>query len=170
MKLRQAIIAGISALFITSCATPYGPNSNRNTGGYSETRYSPDVAKISFHGNALTSSEQAHDYSILRAGELCLQLGYKYFFIGSDKVDVSTSTIRTAGYSSTTGSVYGVSPFGANYSQSSVYQPGQTIDLQKPSATLLVKFFHRERKELGTLDAAFIVESLRGKYQLSPPK
>jgi hypothetical protein len=54
-------------------------------GGYSDTALAPDVYKISFGGNGYTTQERATDFAVLRAAELTLSHGYRYFGIINQK-------------------------------------------------------------------------------------
>jgi hypothetical protein len=152
-------------LLVIGCSpTPYQPLAT--AGGYSDTRYAPDVAKITFNGNGYTSAAMAQDFSLLRAADLCLQSGYKYFLVGGDNVETSTSSYTTAGSSYTTGSAYGTGAGGVGYSQNTSTIPGQTIVINKPEAFILVKFFKTKPTGVSVFDAVFIQNSLKSKYKL----
>lgn len=84
----------IFALSLCSCATTY--QSAGFTGGFSETKYSHDTVKITFNGNAYTSSGTVQDYCFLRAADYTHLEGYKYFYILDEKSGVTSHTAQTS--------------------------------------------------------------------------
>ena len=68
----------IALIFLVSCATTYEK-------GYSETRIDDNSYRINFDGNKNTTTTRAMDLALLRASELTLDNGYKYFIVVDDK-------------------------------------------------------------------------------------
>ena len=64
---------------LVGCATTY--QSESLLGGFSSSQLDENVFQVSFKGNAFVSPEKASDYSLLRAAEIALEKGYKYFVI-----------------------------------------------------------------------------------------
>ncbi len=81
--------SGFSLWFLSGCATSY--QQKGFTGGYSETQLAPDVFRVNFQGNGYTSSERAQDFALLRAAELSLERGFRYFAL-LDETDLHTRT------------------------------------------------------------------------------
>lgn len=67
-------------LLCTGCATTYSERGFFGT-GYSEIRTNPDTFIVTFKGNAATYRDDVTKYALLRAAELTLQNGYKYFVV-----------------------------------------------------------------------------------------
>jgi hypothetical protein len=78
-------------LFLTSCATNYHPVGFFGD-GYSEIVMNTDSFLVTFKGNSHTSSETTMRFALLRASELTLSNGYKYFTVISSQ-DQSSSHI-----------------------------------------------------------------------------
>jgi len=73
-KLILVILLG---LFLAGCAT-YQP-SNIFAGGYSEIQLAPDVFSISYEGTSWSGAGGAHDFAILRAADVTVKNGFRYF-------------------------------------------------------------------------------------------
>lgn len=159
MNVRNAVAVACLAL-VSGCATPY--QSTGFTGGFSETQLAPNVFRIRFNGNGWTSDERASDFALLRAAELSLGAGCKYFGLIDEAQSSSTQVISTPGTSSTY--VYG----SGNYA-TTTYNPGSTFFVNKPSASNTVACFS-ENPHGNLFDAAFLANSIRQKYRMSPIK
>lgn len=72
-----------AAVVLTNCsqATPYQPESasSRVHGGYSHEQIAPDLYRVRFHGNSLTSRETVEAYLLYRAAELTVEQGGTWF-------------------------------------------------------------------------------------------
>lgn len=82
--LRPVLLALLAALLVScSQATPYQPESASSAvrGGYSHERLGPDMYRVRFHGNALTSRETVEAYLLYRAAELTIEQGGDWFAI-----------------------------------------------------------------------------------------
>lgn len=69
-----------AVLLFAGCATSY-ESSNILSGGYSETQLAPDVVRVVFHGNSITSKERVQDLALMRAADLSLKAGFPYFAV-----------------------------------------------------------------------------------------
>lgn len=70
----------VASLLVFGCgATAYQPYSL--TGGYSDKKLSEDEFIIAFNGNIRTDEDRAIHFTMLRAAEITLNNGYKYFVI-----------------------------------------------------------------------------------------
>jgi len=79
----------------------------------------PDVFRVSFLGNAVSSPERVQDFAILRASEVTLQHDYRYFGIMRSTEGVDIHSYSTPGTITTTGTFSG-----GNYYATSTYIPG----------------------------------------------
>lgn len=71
----------MTIFLLTSCATAYQPLGS--TGGYSDIQFGEKTYKVTFTGNANTTQQRAEDLALLRASELTLNHGFRYFVIDS---------------------------------------------------------------------------------------
>jgi len=153
----------VMLILISSCVTPYA--SKGFLGGYSDTALAPDVYKISFGGNGYTTQERATDFAVLRAAELTLSHGYRYFGIINQTEGGRSGVINTPGYAITNMNAQRVGNmvYGSGYT---TYVPGMSIPLFFPESGLMIRCF-KERPEGGfALDGRFISDSIRTKYHI----
>jgi hypothetical protein len=123
------------------------------------------VYKVSFGGNGYTTKERASDFAVLRAAELTLSRGYRYFGIINEAEGGSTAVINTPGYAITNANAYAVGnmAFGHSYT---TFVPGMSIPLFKPESGLMIRCFNERPTGGFALDAQFISHSIRTKYDL----
>ncbi|PIQ09205.1 MAG: hypothetical protein COW71_07505 [Ignavibacteriales bacterium CG18_big_fil_WC_8_21_14_2_50_31_20] len=76
--MKKLFFLPIVLLLLSGCATSY-------ENGYSETRIDDNCYRVSFDGNKKTTTTRAMDLALLRASELTLENGYKYFIVVDDK-------------------------------------------------------------------------------------
>ena len=157
------LIGGFSLLLLGGCATSY--QQKGFSGGYSETQLAPDVFRVNFAGNAYTSSERAQDFALLRAAELSLERGFRYFALLDESSSSKLSTFTTLGSAYTTGSAYGSGSY-ATYSGYTTYTPGQTYLISKPRTGLLIRGFTNKPNDIYTFDAEFLQQPSKRKYNL----
>jgi hypothetical protein len=150
-------------ILFVGCATPY--ESSGFLGGYSDTALAPDVYLISFQGNGYTAPERARDFAFLRAADLTLAHGYRYFAIFNATEGGNSGAINLPGQSYTTvnaqrvgGAVYGTAQ--------TTYIPGASIPLFFPRSGLMIRCFAQRPQGGYALDAAFVSRSLRQKYKI----
>lgn len=128
-----------------------------------------DVFRINFAGNAYTSSERAQDFALLRAADLTLQHGFKYFTILDESSSMAVSAFTTPGTAHTTGSAYVYGGYGSyygSYSGHTTYTPSQTYFMLKPQSGLLIRCFAEKPDGIYTFDATFLQQSLKQKYRI----
>ena len=127
---------------LTGCDTGYQPQSF--TGGYSEFLTAPDEAVITFRGNGYTSGEKVGEMAALRAADVTLQHGFRYFVV-TGVSDVSRGTsFTTAGYAQTFGSAYGVGNYATGHA-TTVITPPQTFNIHKPGIMLAINMSNDEK-------------------------
>lgn len=124
------------ALF--GCATGY--QESGFTGGFTETRVSENAWVIRFDGNGYTGAGRVRDYALLRAAEVTLQNGFRYFIVQDEENSAKT---------------YVVMNNGTGHAGS------------KPSAERTIVCFKEKPQSGGIVyDAEFINTSLKAKYKL----
>jgi hypothetical protein len=127
----KLVLPATLALILASCATPYA--SSGFLGGYSDTVLAPDVYRISFQGNGYTSKERTQDFAMLRAAELTLSHGYRYFGLINESEGGRGGVINTPGYSYTTGNAFAIgnTVYGSAHT---TYIPGASIPVFFPES------------------------------------
>ena len=91
MKNLLAVFCVVS--FICGCAaTPYRAAAKPTSNGYYDTLLQPGVYDITFNANSGTSIKKAKDFALLRGAEVCLENGYKTFFVVNMEDNSKTET------------------------------------------------------------------------------
>lgn len=158
------IFALLSILLIVGCATPY--QKLGDTGGFYHQKMADDVYVIGFRGNGFTEYQRAYDFALLRAAEVCKQLGFSYFSVEGLQ-DRSRTTIMDMGSTShTSGSIYGsgsyASYFGTTNTQSN------TVPIKKPGVEFAVKYYEvkPEGRILELHAAEEVIQEIKSKYKI----
>lgn len=93
MKIVSQFLSILTVILAVGCSTPYQPASSSIPGhGYSDSPLGTDRFKINFTYSSSTASELS-DYLLLRAGEVTLQNGFKYFIEQSNDLRVVGSIV-----------------------------------------------------------------------------
>lgn len=158
------------ATLVCGCATtPYQPlnDSADAREGYSETQLGPNIYEVNFRGNNSTSRERAGDFALLRAAELCLLKGYRYFVVTSSR-DMTTIARRASQQETQTNStanLFGVTTAGAS---TTTYRGAPRPTYTRPLPSMVVGFLEEEPAEnLGLVyDAESLNDSIRTKYMM----
>jgi hypothetical protein len=74
---RLVVVCCVASVLGCSSATGYRPLDAG--GGYEDTRLQRNVFRVIFRANTVTPASRARDYALLRAAEIALQHGYRYF-------------------------------------------------------------------------------------------
>jgi len=95
----RSLIAGAAAAALAACATPtpYQPASATEY-GYSEQRIEADRFRVSFAGNTLTDRATVENFLLLRAAELTLQNGERYFRVVNRATEEESRQYATGVY------------------------------------------------------------------------
>lgn len=150
-RTRIVALVAAAALLLAGCATEY--QKSGATGGFKETQLGPDLFRVSFTGNSYTSQEKVQDYALLRAAELTLESGARYFAVVSSKDQSKSNTYVSDGYVYSRGDkTYYTSPTVNTY-----YHPG---------VGMVVRTFKEKPKAVTAFDAQFLVKSIRTKYEI----
>ncbi len=78
---------------LSGCATPYQPMGWK--GGYEETPAGDNKYIVEFRGNAHVGKTQARNYALRRAGELCVEKGYRTYDLVGHSTDTRESKIAS---------------------------------------------------------------------------
>ena len=149
-------------IFLAACATPY--QKSGLAGGYSETRLSENVFRVSFRANAYSRGERAEDFALLRCAELTLEHGYSHFALADSKSDSEIGAYTTPTTTYTTGSAYSVGNTVYGSARTNTYG-GNTEFYSKPGTTNTVVMFKGKPDIQGIVfDARFVNDSIRRKY------
>lgn len=160
---RGHFLALPALLFLASCATGYHSQGFLG-GGYSEIITHPDSFIVSFKGNEYTTQGKALQYAMLRASELTLANGYKYFAILSS-MDQSSSY----NYSSTqTGASESASTFvSSKHANTNVKESGSSTTysgvIVKPGTSIKIKCYMEKPQTEEVIDALFYWNSNKEK-------
>jgi hypothetical protein len=179
----MAVLALFLAAFGAGCATGYKPSGFG--GGYSETMYAPDVFLVHFDGNEHTSPERSRDFGLLRAADLTVQHGYRYFLFSdqtravapfSPPIPAQTAQVNNYNY----GNTYVNNPnstsqyndpnaeasqnAGAGLSNLANFLAFQSQLRQLAQTEILVHCFVAKPPGIETCDATLVAKSLRVKY------
>lgn len=92
MKKRFILTTGLLTLLLAGCSTSYHQKGFFGD-GYSDYRVNQDKFAVTFRGNEFTDSEDVRRFALVRAAELTLQNGFRYFKILSEK-DVSRQAVE----------------------------------------------------------------------------
>jgi len=163
--MKKLICLLILIMLVGGCATRYGSQGFK--GGYADVKIQDDIFKISFKGNAYLGSSKCQDYTLLRAAEVALENGYKYFIILDEKSGTQQYSHTTPVTANTygTANVYGSS---ATYSGRTSYSGGQTYNFNKPRSNLMIRCFKEKPEDsfIMLFDAKQIKNNLRLQYNL----
>lgn len=157
-------IACLAFLALGGCATPY--QSTSFTGGFSETQLAPNVFRVKFRGNGYTSDERTSDFALLRAADLTLLNGYRYFGVAAEGTDYSSQAVTMPSTSST---AVTTSSTGNWAYATTTTTPGQTLLFRFPSSTSTIICF-KENPNGDLFDASFVARSIRQKYRIKAPR
>ena len=149
MRIANLITAVAAGVMFSACATEY--QSASFTGGFTDTQLAPDVFRVSFSGNAFTSSDRAQDFAMLRAAELTLANDARFFGLLS-----SADQSRTETYVSPGSAMYG--------SGTTTYTAPQVSTYYKPGVGMMIRTFKTRPKGGFAFDAEFVANSVRTKY------
>ncbi|PHR93309.1 MAG: hypothetical protein COA69_05055 [Robiginitomaculum sp.] len=157
MKLSSLLLVGV-ALWFSGCAS------------YSDTttsqQLSSDMYRISMRGSTYNESSDAQDFTLLKAAEITIDAGDRYFSIINSQDQTRTSSYTTNG-SSESHTTANASMFG-NYitgtaNTTTSYTPGQTHFYIKPGADVLIQTYV-DKPDGNSFDAQEVIKYLGQLY------
>ena len=102
---------------------------------------------------------------MLRAADLTVKNGFLYFAIMTSSEGAWRGSVTTPGQLVATG--YGA---GNMYYVGGTYYPGATFAIEHPQSGLLIKCFQSKPANIPVLDARFLQQSIRRRYNIPPPR
>jgi hypothetical protein len=103
VKPSATILAGLSLLFLASCATTYQPLGWN--GGYEDYRAGSDQYEIFFRSNGYSSTDTVYQFFLMRAAEIAMKNHYSSFYVLQAEDWAGTETVVTPGRAYATGYV-----------------------------------------------------------------
>ncbi len=149
--MENRILIVIALLMIVSCSTRTGTG---YAGISRDIQLSTDIFRVSFLGNAFATDDQVEDFALLRAAELALTNGARYFVVLSS-TDKSMDVISTTDSPEFIPSGNGLKLVNS-ISVNSRHRPGISLKIK----TLA-------EKADGCYDANFIINAVRTKYKIN---
>lgn len=148
-----------AAIALSACATGY--HADNFNGGYSEAHLRDNVYQVAFDGSRFTSLQRARDFARLRAAELTLEKGYRYFGLLDSKAYLRNYSAGSADiYVDIDHSIWSLFAF-------LVTIPLLTVDM--PFSSLTVMLLHEIPQTGPTgklLDARKVYDDITGRYRL----
>lgn len=151
MTFHGRIAVAALLLLAGACATEY--QKSGATGGFKETQLAPDLFRVSFTGNAFTSTERVQDFALLRAAEITLEHHARYFAVVSQHDQTRRNTYVTPGSYYTKGN-------------KTTYTSPTVDTYYYPGVGMMVRIFETKPKGNFVFDAEFLSNSIRTKYQI----
>lgn len=159
--MKKIAVIGL-ALLLSACSTSYQPYSFMTGGGYKDAQLSENSFKVTFEANGYTNKTQAADLALLRAAQLTMQHGFKYFVIvansdngqGMVYTTPTTTTMSASGYGNT-----------ARGSAQSYGGQSFMIDFPAPSITIM-SFADKPNLNGMVYDAAIVEQSMKAQYNI----
>ena len=149
----------ITIIFLGACATTYQPKGA--TGGFTDTQLDENLWKVSVNGNGFTDSSTVNDYALLRASELTLEKGFKYFYVASEDSNELNSVAK---FGSNTSTTYGnIDSFG-NFNARTNYSSPTYVPVTKYENQLIYLMLNEKPENYFVYNAQFIYDSLSAKY------
>lgn len=146
---------------LVSCATPY--QKLDYTGGHQFGRTGTNTFVVAFLANAYTPYRKASDFAWLRAAEVTLEHGYKWFTVVGERDVSGEGSMQLPTVSSTTG-VYS----GNTFSATTTHMPA-TMHLKYPGTELAIECYMEPPTGAHvskSYDAAVVVKDIKKKYLL----
>jgi hypothetical protein len=165
-RLRSLIVL-LSLSTAMSCVTQYQPVGFG--GGFSETQLDEHAFRVTFKGNGYTKHERTEDFVWLRAAELCMQHGCKFFVVVGENGGVNQSAYSTPATSYTQGTAtsYGNT---TNLNATTTTYGGTTGTISRPWNELMFHcYLERPADPATSFSAEFVSHKIRAKYALPDP-
>lgn len=158
--MKTLALAAALAITLSGCASTYQPRGF--SGGYEEQYRGKTSYRVSFEGNGYTRPQQAQEMAFLRAAELTLEKGHRYFVIIDENTDINSGLTVMPSTTTHRGTV---DRFG-NVRGTSSTVGGQAISIRRPVADLYIYMADEPfSKEHVFHDARDIVAQVGPKYK-----
>ncbi len=155
--MKNMISSILCCMALTGCATSYKPYSYFGGGGYKDVQLGENIFKVSVEANGYTTNERASNLALLRAADLTLQNGFRFFVVSSSE-DNSYSSI----YKAPTRTSVSVSGYGNTATASARTTGGQIYSYQFPVRSMIITCFKEKPDMQETIyDAEFLYNSMK---------
>lgn len=165
MKKLSALVVFLVVAVLAGCAVDRGYHAalNEDDYGYLETKIQEDTYSIQYRGSDAHSVQRVADFALLRAAEITLEKGYRYFTVTGGQYN---SENKTQTYASV-----GAGQFYPGYGWVGAYPVWQTFSSNYPVAFLMVHLFKDkpDNTPLSVFNAQEVKTNLRAHYRLDPP-
>ena len=155
----------VALLALAGCATTYQPMGG--AGGYEELQLNPNTYRVSFQGNGYTRQERVADFALLRASDLTLAQGSRYFVVvsqGAGTQDITFGGGQSTG-SVTPGTLTPNFPGGYAYSGTRA----QPVSVSRHRAELVIQLVPSdETPPPGAHSAESTRDQIRRRYGIQP--
>lgn len=171
--LAQPAFVVFLAIAVSGCGG-YAPYSywGGNDSGYSDTRLAENRWTVLYRGNQLTDPAKVTDFTLLRAAELTVTNGFRYFVVVAAGDGTRSNTVFTPGYgsgiSSAKATCFGDSVVSCNAAGTSsyTYVPPSAYQIVRPGLAIQITAFADQPQSVESFDAQFLYKSLKEKWQL----
>lgn len=94
MSLRsRVLVVGAAALMLAACQTPttYHPATEPGGTGYTDQQLAANRYRVTFTGNSATPRVTVENYLLMRAAEVTLKAGYRWFTFDTRSTEAQTT-------------------------------------------------------------------------------
>jgi hypothetical protein len=165
-NMKRAILLLALCATLSACKTPYQPLYGHADGGFGGSRTGPDEFKIGFFGNGFTRPERVLDFAALRASEITLKHGFRYFTVNNqhDLSSSSMASFTTPGF--TTGTVTTVGNF-TTFNATTTPATVHNTPILLPAVGLDIKCYKQKPQTWqDVFDAELVIRKVRAKYKM----
>jgi len=157
------------AALLCGCATPYQPldETARVPDGFFESQLAPNIYEVHFDGNNASSRERVDDFALLRAAELCLRTGFRYFAVTSSRTPTNFARYSTRPDMQIDGpaNVFGVTTEAVS---TTTMRGAPRPTYTRPRQILVIGFLDTPTADVGQVfDAETLSAAIRSKYALT---
>ena len=161
----NALGIAASVIFLFGCASAAAYEPLCRNGCCDDRQLGVNVFRVTFYGNAHTSRVRLEDMDFLRAAQLTLSHGYRYFVVLQSSEDHHASSVRLPGGATTAGAWLGVVNTPAAKADESTYPA--TASAHRPVFTNIIECFRAPPSgDVTFFSAAVVAESERAKYKI----
>lgn len=91
--VRRLMVAAAVLMVAAGCTTPavYGPRSEGQATGFSDTQLASNRWRVTFTGNSATKRDMVENYLLRRAAEVTLAAGYRWFVFDNRDTESQTT-------------------------------------------------------------------------------
>lgn len=140
-------------LFLTGCASTYGPESLLS-GGYTESLIQDNIFRVNFKGKASDSIGRVNDFALLRSAEITIQNGYSYFIVIEGGTTIKTGVVSTPAHiNMATGMIEG----------------GHVSSYSKPNASIVIQCYKEKPENVSGIiyDATQVRSNIKSQYKIN---